>query len=170
MRVSSPARMKEYYQNPTATNAFFQRDKTGRVWGCTGDIGYVDRDGDVFILGRASDCYYTPDKVLIYLFDAEYVILRDLAVAQCKVIDIDVNGRSVPVAHIILKNESAEKVDDMIHRIDDSCRRALKGYAVPQAYKLRDVFPVHSNGKRDNELLQTERDGFINADGEAVYL
>lgn len=170
LRASSPARMKEYYKNQKATDEFFRTGVDGKVWGCTGDIGYVDEDGDVFVLGRASDCYYTPGGERVYLFDAEYVILCDTAVALCKVIDIDIDGCPTPAAHLVLKAGNTETAADIIRRIDGLCRKELKPHAVPQAYKIRGEFPVHTNGKRDNEILRTERDGFMNAAGETVKL
>lgn len=61
LRVDTPCRMKEYFRNPDATAAFFKQDGAGQIWGCTGDIGYVDANGYVHILGRASDCYIACD-------------------------------------------------------------------------------------------------------------
>ena len=36
-----------------ATAEFFWKDSEGREWGCTGDIGYMDEDGFVWVEGRA---------------------------------------------------------------------------------------------------------------------
>lgn len=47
--------MKEYYKRPDATKEFFWRDPDGNEWGCTGDVGYVDPDGFLFVEGRAND-------------------------------------------------------------------------------------------------------------------
>ena len=54
IRVLTPSRMKEYYKRPDATEEFFWKDLEGREWGCTGDVGYVDEDGFVFVEGRAT--------------------------------------------------------------------------------------------------------------------
>ena len=61
--------MKGYYKNPNATNEFFKTDEQGKVWGCTGDIGYVDKDGEIFILGRVSDSYRRENGEIVYFFD-----------------------------------------------------------------------------------------------------
>ncbi len=57
IRVLTPSRMKEYYKRPEAMEEFFYTDKDGREWGCTGDVGYIDEDGFLFVEGRATDLF-----------------------------------------------------------------------------------------------------------------
>lgn len=165
LRVSSLASMKGYYKNPEATNSFFWTDPNGKIWGHTGDIGYIDEDGDVFVLGRATDCYYTPDGIRVYLFDAERLILELPSVAQCKVVDINVAGVPTPVAHLILSETCNDLFEDVVAQVDIICKRKLNQYAIPQGYKQHIAFPVHSNGKLDNEALRNERSGYMTATG-----
>ncbi len=159
IRVDSPARMKEYFKNEKATNDYFYKDKNGVVWGCTGDIGYVDEDGEVFILGRATDCYYTNDNKRVFQFDIENVILQDESVSDCKV--VQTADRTMVVAHIVLKDGCADTEKEIITRIHKRCCDNLDEYALPTHYKVRDTFPVHSNGKRDNELLKADTKNLI---------
>lgn len=161
IRVLSPARMKGYYKNPTATEQFFKTDKDGNVWGCTGDIGYVDEDGEVFILGRATDSYELPDGRRVYLFDTEEIINRDINVATSKVVDIEEDGAKVLVAHIALRDRTGADVNSILKRIHESCKTALPEYSVPKYYKVRESFPVHSNGKRDVEMIRADREELI---------
>lgn len=161
IRALSPARMKGYYKNPTATEQFFKTDKDGNVWGCTGDIGYVDEDGEVFILGRATDSYELPDGERVYLFDTEEIINQDASVASSKVVDIEEDGVKVLVAHITLRNQVGADTESILQRIHEKCRTALPAYSVPKYYKVRDSFPVHANGKRDVEALRRDREGLV---------
>ena len=160
IRVDSPARMKGYFNNEKATNDYFYKDKNGVVWGCTGDIGYVDEDGEVFILGRATDCYYTNDNKRVFQFDIENVILQDESVSDCKV--VQTADKMKVVAHLIL-NGDCTNTEQIIKRIHKRCCDNLNEYAVPTHYKVRDVFPVHSNGKRDNESLKNDTENLIEA-------
>ena len=160
IRVCSPARMKEYYKNPKATQDFFKTDAQGRVWGCTGDIGYVDEDGEVFVLGRASDHYQRNSGEIIYFFDIEDEILKDEAVNQCKVIDAVVDGGISLVGHIVLQ-EQCKDAEKVIKRIDKMVRMNLPDYMVPEYYKIRQSMPVHSNGKRDIGSLKKDIEGLI---------
>jgi len=159
IRVDSPARMKEYFKNEKATNDYFYKDKKGVVWGCTGDMGYVDEDGEVFILGRATDCYYTNDGKRVFQFDIENVILQDDSVNDCKV--VQTTDKNMVVAHIILKDNYAGTEKEIITRIHKYCLDNLEKYAMPTHYKVREAFPVHSNGKRDNESLKNDMENLI---------
>lgn len=158
IRVLSPARMKEYYKNHKATEEFFKTDKEGRVWGCTGDIGYVDEDGEVYILGRATDQYRRENGEIVFLFDIEEVILKDEAVSQCKVIDTEIEGKTELVAHIVLREGNDESV---LKRIEENLGESLPIYMIPEYYKIRQSMPVHPNGKRDAEALKNDKEGLI---------
>lgn len=163
IRVCSPARMKGYYKNPKATEDFFKVDFNGRIWGCTGDIGYVDKDGEVFILGRATDGYRMKNGKMVYFFDIEDEILKDESVYQCKVINMDLNGKMVLVSHIVLRNDEKNK-NAVLTRIDQRLKDNLSNDMVPNFYKIRTSMPVHNNGKRDVDALMAETEGFIKVD------
>lgn len=166
--VSSPSRMKEYYQNEAATNEFFWKDDNDVLWGRTGDVGYVDQDGDVFIEGRTSDYFIARNGQKIFLFDSEAVILSDSAIAQCKVVATEIGEDIISIAHIVLKPENNNKTEDIIQRLDNQCQMKLSEVAIPKAYKVRNVFPVHANGKRDIEQLKLELDNLMDGRGKPV--
>ena len=50
--LGGPCIMKGYYKNPRATQAVITTDDKGMRWLHTGDLGYLDRDGNLFITGR----------------------------------------------------------------------------------------------------------------------
>ena len=160
IRVSSPARMKEYYKNPEATSKYFMTDNSGNIWGCTGDIGYVDEDGVIFILGRATDSVKREDGNSIYMFDIEEEIIKEEAVNQCKVVDIEEDGETILVSHIVFE-DGVTDADSILQRINDRIKNALPEYMIPQYYKIRQSMPVNSNGKRDIEALKRDREGLI---------
>lgn len=161
IRVISPARMKGYYKNKDATDEFFFTDSQGRTWGCTGDIGYVDEDGEVFILGRATDCATLDNGKKVYLFDIENVILQEDALSGCKVVAVQENNKTVLTAHMTLRDGVNVERETLAHNIFEICKEHLSPDEIPVKYKFRDSFPVHSNGKRDNNALKLEQDGFI---------
>lgn len=163
LRVDTPCRMKEYFRNPDATAAFFKQDGAGQIWGCTGDIGYVDANGYVHILGRASDCYIACDGKKYYLFDTKAVILQDDAVFQCEVVNVTVDSAQRLIAHIILdKGVFGDDIQRIITRIHALCKAKLPVHAIPYAYKLREDFPVSENSnKKDMHKLKTDFKGLI---------
>jgi long-chain acyl-CoA synthetase len=50
--LGGPCIMKGYYKNPEATRLAVETDREGVRWLFTGDLGYLDEDGDLFITGR----------------------------------------------------------------------------------------------------------------------
>ena len=148
IRVLTPARMQGYYKRPDATAEFFWKDSEGLEWGCTGDVGYVDKDGFVWVEGRATDCFLTKSGKKVYCFDIEDVILQDEQVAQCEVLGIGEEGDSVPYAFVVSKNAT---IDTSI--IIDRCKRKLDAESVPVKIEVLNKFPVKGSGKRNMEQL-----------------
>lgn len=50
--LGGPCVMKGYYKNPQANKLVIETDKNGTRWLHTGDLGYLDNDGDLYITGR----------------------------------------------------------------------------------------------------------------------
>lgn len=171
LRVLSPAHMLEYYENAVETNTFFHSDKLGNRWACTGDIGSIDSNGNIFIFGRANDSFLTENGSRVYLFDIENVILKDKAVKQCEVVAITISGSEKPVAHIVLEKNNSEDVSAVIQRINIICKQQLPIAAVPYLYKIRKSFELNAtSNKRDVEVLKNEHDGFVDAKGDSAIL
>lgn len=168
IRVISPARMKEYYDNSEATNKYFYKDSGGNVWGCTGDVGYVDKDGFVYILGRMTDCYISKNRNEIYCFDIENVILENENVAQCEVVGLFDGNFEVPVAHIVLEENSKISESEIIKSLHNNCKLKLKDDEIPCGYKFCKTFPVKNNGKRDMELIKQDRTNFLTLENDEL--
>lgn len=152
IRILTPARMKEYYKRPDATKEFFWRDPDGNEWGCTGDVGYVDQDGFLFVEGRATDYFTTKSGEKIYNFDIENVILEVDGVYQCEVV-----GRKQPDGYeeafaFIIFSEKANK-DKVLSEVQRICKKRLKTEQIPVEFRVLDSFPVKPSGKRDMEKL-----------------
>ncbi|MBM4029079.1 MAG: acyl--CoA ligase [Planctomycetes bacterium] len=50
--LGGPCIAKGYYKNPKATQAVIETDEQGVRWLHTGDLGYLDEDGNLYITGR----------------------------------------------------------------------------------------------------------------------
>lgn len=160
LRVLSPTRMKEYFKNPEATSQFFKKDNKGFEWGCTGDIGYVDEDGEIFVLGRAKDNYRSENGKTVFLFDIESAILQNESVAQCKVIHFKDSSKAETVAHIVFQHNSTNE-EEVLKHIHSQIGCLLPDYMLPTCYKIRKAMPVSANGKLDVRALNEDRDNLI---------
>ena len=80
--VRGPLVMAGYYKNPQATAETSQHG-----WHHTGDIGYLDEDGYLFIVDRAKDMIIT-GGFNVYSAEVEQVLLAHPAVQDCAVIGL----------------------------------------------------------------------------------
>ena len=155
IRVLSPCKMLGYYGRPDATAEYFHQDEEGRVWACTGDMGYVTEDGCLFVDGRISSSYISTDGEIIYLFDIERAILDNESVRQCRVVVSNIDGKRIHVAHIVL-NDNAN-VNQTLQDIKKHCLAKLKENYMPKLVKIyNDALPVAKAGKLD--VLKMESD------------
>jgi long-chain acyl-CoA synthetase len=168
LRVITPCKMLGYYKNPEATAAFFRKGLDGQVWGCSGDVGYIDEEGNVFVEGRANDFIITERGKKVWLFDIENAILQDPDVQLCEAVGLETGECGVPVAHLVLRPGFDGDANEVISRVHALCVSGLAPEAVPQGYKIRESFGVTPGGKRDTLSLKAERDGFVVPGGETM--
>ena len=161
IRVITNGRMKGYYKNPDATKEFFYTDENSNIWGCTGDVGYVDEDGFIYILGRANDSYISSLNRTVYCFDVEDVIYHNSDISRCKVIGIEFDGKTIPVAHIALKDDCNIDTEQLIKEIHTECVKCLDEDQIPCGYKIQKELPIKNSGKLDIELLKQDKSGYV---------
>jgi len=161
--VSTPCSMIGYFNNDVANNEYFYYDQEGTKWNCTGDIGYIDESGQLYVNGRATD-YTIIENKKIYHFDIEEALRKRNEIKNCDVLSCD-NGdgtRSL-VVHIIL-NEAYEGTCGcyFLEEIQDYLYNIFQDVLyVPHVFKLRSSFPYAPSGKRDILKMMQETDGFI---------
>lgn len=173
--ASTPCRMKEYYKNKEATDEYFYIDENGRKWNCTGDIGYIDEDGYLYIEGRASDYSMVGDRK-VYNFDVESVIKNVEGIANVDVLEkkdeVEENKMAV---HIIPTSDFMASISNNPEILADKifelqtliCDRFQDDSLVPTIFKVRESFPHAKSGKRDTVSMMHETEGFIKCPYEA---
>ena len=172
--IQTPAMMLEYLNNPEATSEFFVMDDNGETWAKTGDIAQIlyQQDGkDIYeVSGRASDSFIDENGNVVYLFDIETKVEDVKYVQQAEVIALTVDGKKVPVVHVILDKKAKRFAGDILRIIDTTLKKDnTNESAIPYAYKLRDSFETSPiSGKRDYAILKYETDGYVrfNKQGE----
>lgn len=138
--------MDGYYKNPQATAEVIKDD-----WYYTGDIGKIDDDGYVFILGRKKDMIIVSGHN-VYPVDVEDVLHNHPKVAEAAIIGVADKTRVEALkAFIILKKgETATKAE-----IKKFCREHLVDYKVPKEVVFMDALPKTGSGKVRKEDLKS---------------
>ncbi len=137
--------MNGYYKQPELTA---QVIKNG--WFHTGDLGKLDEDGYLYIVGRKKEVIIV-GGLNVHAVEVEDIISQHPGVSEVAVIGIPDKMRGEVVkAFIILK--PGEKVDKQ--EILDFCRSHLAHFKVPRAIEFRDTFPRTPVGKIKKSALK----------------
>ena len=160
--VNTPCGMKEYLNNPEATANYFYYDENGIKWNCTGDMGFVNDNGELTVLGRMNDYSMVNDEK-IYNFDIETSIRENSFVQN---VDVFTDNSGVVAAHVILDpNYQIDNYGDLIRRLQTKIYNDYNSINyVPCKFKFRDSFPAAVSSKRDVAAMKAETEGFIYSD------
>ena len=130
--------MQGYWGRPEETQAAL-RDG----WMYSGDVGYVDEDGFLFIVDRLKDMIVTGGEN-VYSAEVESALSRNPAVASCAVIGIPHERWGEAVHAVIVPRDGAELT---IETLRAHCRTLIAGYKCPVSFELRDAMPISATGK-----------------------
>ena len=157
--ISGPSMMQCYYNKPDETAFVMRKHADGRVWVHSGDIGYMDEEGYVFLDSRIKRMIIRHDGFKIFPSMIENVLSTHPAVANCSVVgcvDKDhVQGR-LPLAYIVLNKDCQKKKRQIIRELRAMCADELPEYILPVAYKFIDQLPLTPVGKVDYLELEKQ--------------
>jgi long-chain acyl-CoA synthetase len=134
--LRGPSIARGYWNLPEATEAVFRKDG----WFLTGDIGYLDNDGILYITDRKKDMIIMSGWK-IYPTEVENVIIQHPAIADVAVFGVpDERKGEIPVAAVVLKpGTSLTETEFIAH-----CKAHLAGYKIPRTLVIVDSLPrVH---------------------------
>lgn len=157
--ISGPCLMKGYYNKPEETAILLRRHPDGRVWAHTGDMGYLDEDGFVFLDSRIKRMIIRHDGFKVFPSMIENVVSRHPAVHQCSVVgcaDKDHTQGRLPFVYIVLKSDTTAKKKQVIRELERMCAEELPEYVQPAAYKFISSMPMTPVGKVDYRQLEAD--------------
>ena len=121
--------MREYWNKPDATAEVFEGG-----WYHTGDAGYVDAEGYLFLVDRVKDMIVSGGEN-VYSSEVEAAIAKHEAVAQCAVIGIPHDTFVEQVHAIVVLHPGAEASEA---ELGATAREHIAGYKIPRSWEFRD--------------------------------
>ena len=150
--LRAPQLMQGYWQNPEETAGILRVHGEGGLWLHTGDLGYMDEDGYIFIVDRKKDVI-KPSGFQVWPREVEEVISSHPAVLEVGVAGVpdDYQGEAVK-AWVVLRSGQEATADE----IRQYCRQKLAPYKVPKHVEFREGLPKSMVGKVLRRLLAQE--------------
>jgi O-succinylbenzoic acid--CoA ligase len=127
-----------YYANEQATAHVLREG-----WLHTGDIGYLDDEGYLYVLDRRDDLIISGGEN-VYPAEIEAVLLSHPAIAEAGVTGAeDARWGQVPVAYIALRaGETLTEIE-----VKEFCAARLARYKIPAQVKFVEALPRNAAGK-----------------------
>lgn len=145
--LRGPKVTKGYWNDPAKTASAFHGD-----WFRTGDMGYLDADGFLFLTDRLKDMIISGGEN-IASSEVERVIFELPQVREVAVIGApDERWGEKPVAFVVLEPEASLTLDEL----SQHCRAKLAAFKAPREMILRDALPRNPSGKILKRLLRDE--------------
>ena len=136
--LRGPGVMRHYWNLPEATAQALHEG-----WMRTGDGGYVDADGLLYIVDRLKDMIVTGGEN-VYSTEVENAVLSLPGVAQCAVLGVPDDGWGERV-HAVLVLQPGATVDAAA--VIAHCKRLIAGYKCPRSVEFRAELPLSGAGK-----------------------
>ncbi len=136
--IRGPQVMAGYWQRPEETAAVLGADGFLR----TGDMGYMDKDGFVFLVDRKKDMILV-SGFNVYPNEVEEAVALHPGVLEVAAIGVadEHSGEAVKI-FVVRKDPALTEVALIEH-----CRTVLTGYKVPRHVEFRDDLPKTNVGK-----------------------
>lgn len=148
--------MQGYWSKPIETAAAIREG-----WMHTGDGGYLDEDGFLFITDRIKDMIVTGGEN-VYSVEVENAVAKHPAVAMCTVIGIPDEKWGETVHAVIVLKQGADATED---ELKSHCKSLIAGYKCPRSIEFRDEIPLSGAGKLLKYVL---RESYWKRDGRSV--
>jgi long-chain acyl-CoA synthetase len=149
--IHAPQVMQGYWNRPTES-----ADAVREGWLYTGDLGYLDTDGYLFIVDRKKDVI-KPSGFQVWPREVEEIIASHPAVAEVGVAGVpDPHQGEAVKAWVVLREGQELTVDEL----RSYCKEQLAAYKVPRQVEFRDSLPQSHLGKvLRRELVAQEGEG-----------
>ncbi|UFW48280.1 MULTISPECIES: non-ribosomal peptide synthetase [Bradyrhizobium] len=151
--LRGPNMSRGYYNDEAATRAAY-RDG----WFRTGDLGYLDADGYLFIVGRIKDVINRGGQKISPL-EVEEILLSHPAVLEAGVFAVPHPKLGENVAAVVVLRPNSEATSDQLRQF---ARKRLAAYKVPSLIRSVAALPKGASGKVKRnalaELIATAKD------------
>lgn len=133
VHVNSPSRFTGYISGQTKYKSLY------KDWLNTGDVGYIDSNGELYIVDRIDDVIIL-DAHKIYSGEIEKSILELTEISECTVVKVECKNNEFVVCLYVGAVNSEQKIRDEL-------KNKLPTYEIPRRFIRCEAIPRTLNGK-----------------------
>jgi acyl-CoA synthetase (AMP-forming)/AMP-acid ligase II len=137
---AGPCTMREYWNRPDAT-AESLREANGREWYYTGDLGYLDEDGYLFVVDRKDDMIISGGEN-VYPTEVEDVLFTHDDVVEAAVVGEPHPEWGEQIVAYVVGDTTAAALEEYLTSSGD-----LADFKRPREYHFLDELPKNPSGK-----------------------
>lgn len=152
--IRAPQLMKGYWERPDDTREMLRHSDAGEPLLYTGDLGYMDADGYLFIVDRKKDLIKT-SGYQVWPREIEEVISSHPAVYECGVAGLPdkMRGEKAKAWIVLRQGHQASEAE-----MKSWCRERLASYKIPAKYEFVSELPKSQVGKVLRRALRESED------------
>lgn len=133
VHVNTPSRFSGYISGKPKFNSLYNE------WINTGDVGYIDENGELHIVNRLDDVIIN-DSHKVYPHDIEKTIMENTDITECVVVNAEVKGQQLLCCLFVGNSE-------LRNGIIPKLKSKLLAYEIPKVFICCDKLTRTSNGK-----------------------
>jgi long-chain acyl-CoA synthetase len=140
IRISTPTMMYGYNKNQAATDDIIKVDPDGKRWISTGDLGRIDSNGNVFLIGRIKRMIVRSGNK-IFPSNIENIISKIDGVEQCCIVGApSKKEKTVPVAYMVIDEDHYDCENELIEEAKKKISIDFPEFNIPTKFIFRSEF------------------------------
>ncbi len=153
--ITGPSVMKGYFNQPEETALVLRRHEDGQIWVHSGDIGYLDEDGFLFIKGRVKRMITRFDGHKVFPVNIESLVCAQENVHNCCVIGVnDQSHGQGQYPLVVIEPAEGMSPAAVCSDVYALCQRELEERGKPVAVMAVEKIPLTGAGKNDYRTLE----------------
>ena len=143
--LRGPGLMRGYWNDPDAT-----REMLRGGWAHTGDVGYLDSSGYLYVVDRLKDMVIVGGDN-VHSAEVENALSSHPDVAACAVIGVPDGETGERVHAVVVPRPGADPDTEQLRK---HCASLVAGFKVPQGWECVEALPTSPNGKVLKRVLR----------------
>lgn len=153
--VDSPCMTLGYFGNEEGTKALIKKHSDGKEWVHTGDLGYLDKEGYLYIVDRLKNMHVSVSGTKVFLSTIDSAVMKCEGVESCAAVSVKHDDRR-DIKGIILyvKAKDGRNTGKLRKTVNNICLTEIPTYLIPDRVVFLNEMPMTASGKVDKHELE----------------